>query len=393
MKHIFLPSHLDSGNRGCEAITKGTKQIVNDEYSVIACSQDIRLDNQLGYENVKLVRLQNLMGFSEDSSRLVKLRARVVRRLYRQDFFRELYYKYRYKETFFQYKKGDVALSTGGDMFCYIDDFETINLVDYLHKDGIPTILWGCSIGEENLTPRKMEVLKKFSAITVRESLTESVLKEKLGLEHVYRFPDPAFVLEPEQWELPNYFNHDVIGINLSNFVGANVDFDTMVGQNLVVLFDDILSNTDMEIVLFPHVFWKGQDDRIVCNAFYEHYRATERVHLLDTESKNYCQIRYAISKCRFFIGARTHAMISAYSTCVPALALGYSIKSIGIAKDLGLPKELVVDYRTLASENAFSNAFTYALEHESAIREHLQTIMPEYIQKTYEMKKVLEMV
>lgn len=393
MKHIFLPSHLDSGNRGCEAITKGTKQIVNDEYSVIAISQDIQLDNQLGYENVKLVRLQNLMGVSKDSSKLVKLRARVVRRLYRQDFFRELYYKYRYRETFVKYKKGDVALSTGGDMFCYIDNLETINLVDYLYKAGIPTILWGCSIGEENLTPRKMEVLKKFSAITVRESLTESVLKEKLGLEHVYRYPDPAFVLKPEACALPDYFDRNVIGINLSNFVGANVDFDTMVGKNLLELFHTILRTTDMDIVLIPHVFWAGQDDRIVCSAFYERFRDTGRVFLLDTEKMNYCQIRYAISKCRFFIGARTHAMISAYSTCVPALALGYSIKSIGIAKDLGLSKELVADYRTLASVDAFSNAFTYLLSHETEIKKHMQTVMPAYIQKAYEMKKVVEMV
>lgn len=391
MKRIFLPSHLDSGNRGCEAITKGTRQIVNDEYSVIAISQDIQLDHQLGYENVKLVRLQNLMGVPKGSSKLVKLRARVVRRLYRRDFFRELYYKYRYRETFLKFKKGDVALSTGGDMFCYIDNLETINLVDYLYKAGIPTILWGCSIGEENLTPRKIEVLKKFSAITVRESLSERVLKDKVGLENVYRYPDPAFVLKPEACALPDYFDKKVVGINLSNFVGANVDFDTMVGKNLLELFHTILRTTDMDIVLIPHVFWEGQDDRIVCSAFYERFQETGRVFLLETEKMNYCQIRYAISKCRFFIGARTHAMISAYSTCVPALAMGYSIKSIGIAKDLGLPKELVADYRTLASVDEFSNAFTYLLSHETEIKNHMQTVMPEYVENAYGMKKVVE--
>lgn len=275
----------------------------------------------------------------------------------------------------------------------YGDDLDTINLVDALYAKKIPVVLWGCSIGEENLTPRKMEVLKKFSAITVRESLTESVLKEKLGLENVYRYPDPAFVLKPEACVLPDYFDKNVIGINLSNFVGANVDVDTMVGKNLLELFNTILKTTDMDIVLVPHVFWEGQDDRIVCKSFYERFKDTGRVFVLDTEKLNYCQIRYAISRCRFFIGARTHAMISAYSTCVPALALGYSVKSIGIAKDLGLPKELVADYRTLASVDVFSNAFTYLLSHETEIKNHMQTVMPAYIQKAYEMKKVVEML
>ena len=41
------------------------------------------------------------------------------------------------------------------------------------------------------------------------------------------------------------------------------------------------------------------------------------------------------ISQCRFFIGSRTHSVIAAYSSGVPTLALGYSIKSKGIAQDI----------------------------------------------------------
>ena len=387
MRTIFFPSHLDSGNRGCEAITKGTCEILGDEFRYEATTQNMELDSRMHYP--ELIKFTKLMDRS--------FAARVIKKLTRKctptTTADRVMFHLRYATTFSNYRKNDVVLSTGGDMFCYGENLDTIRLIGFLHERSMRTVLWGCSIGEENLTPRKMEVLKKFSAITVRESLTESVLKEKLGLENVYRYPDPAFVLNPEACALPEYFDRNVIGINLSNFVGANVDFDTMVGKNLLELFNTILKTTDMDIVLIPHVFWEGQDDRIVCSAFYERFRDTGRVFLLDTEKMNYCQIRYAISRCRFFIGARTHAMISAYSTCVPALALGYSIKAIGIAKDLGLPKELVADYRTLASVDAFSNAFTYLLSHETEIKNHMQTVMPAYIQKAYEMKKVVEMV
>ena len=276
-------------------------------------------------------------------------------------------------------------------MFCYGENLDTIRLIDFLYEKSMRTVLWGCSIGEENLTDRKIEVLNKFSAITVRESLSESVLKEKVGLKNVFRFPDPAFVLNPEKCELPEVMKKMVVGINLSNFVGANVGFDTIVGRNLVELFNTIIDQTNLNIVLFPHVFWQGQDDRIVCRAFYEKFKETGRVSILNTEELNYCQIRYAISQCRFFIGARTHAMISAYSTCVPVIALGYSIKARGIAKDLGLPQELVVDYRTLTETNGFSNSFLFAIEHEYEIRKHMETVMPEYVENAYGMKKVVE--
>ena len=41
------------------------------------------------------------------------------------------------------------------------------------------------------------------------------------------------------------------------------------------------------------------------------------------------------ISRCSFFVGARTHSTIAAYSTGVPTLVIGYSVKSRGIATDL----------------------------------------------------------
>ena len=46
-------------------------------------------------------------------------------------------------------------------------------------------------------------------------------------------------------------------------------------------------------------------------------------------------ELKGYIARCRFFVGARTHATIAAYSSCVPTLVLGYSVKSRGIARDL----------------------------------------------------------
>ncbi|MDO5124498.1 MAG: polysaccharide pyruvyl transferase family protein, partial [Eubacteriales bacterium] len=62
-------------------------------------------------------------------------------------------------------------------------------------------------------------------------------------------------------------------------------------------------------------------------------YKDSGRVVLI--KDHNCEELKGYISRCRFFVGARTHATIAAYSTCVPTLVVGYSIKSKGIAKDL----------------------------------------------------------
>ena len=52
--------------------------------------------------------------------------------------------------------KDDLVPFTGGDKLCY-DDNEIIYINNWLHAKGIKTILWGCSMGPENLTPEKEE--------------------------------------------------------------------------------------------------------------------------------------------------------------------------------------------------------------------------------------------
>ena len=141
------------------------------------------------------------------------------------------------------------------------------------------------------------------------------------------------------------------------------------------------MKDTNLNILFIPHVFWANQDDRIIVTLVADYFNFNPRIFILDSDSLNYCQIRYVISKCRYFIGARTHAVISAYSTCVPTIALGYSIKSKGIAKDLELPENLVVDSKK-CHKKCLVNSFEYLVENENQIRQHLMNVMPDYIKQ-----------
>lgn len=380
----YLPIHLDGGNRGCEAIAKGTSLILKESKdNIIGLCTNVELDKKLGVDKyVSLVPIRNYSIWHQTLDKVYKLFVWEPERR------KKFKYKYLYNQFLDSLTEQDVMLSTGGDMMCYGNN-QVNYTVDYLATRGVKTILWGCSIGKNNLTPEKLHSLKHFSLIYARETLTQNVLAQ-CGINNVVVFPDPAFALQPEHCDLPNCFlKEKVIGINLSNFVMGGFALNTEFAAEVKKLIDYILKETNLQILLIPHVLWTDQDDRIVCKALLNLYQ-NERITVLHCENLNYCQIRYVISKCSFFIGARTHAVISAYSVCTPSIAIGYSIKAQGIAKDLDLPCWTLVDSRNF-SNNQLINSFKELLIHENDIRFHLNKKMESYKKRLLGLNEVLK--
>ena len=382
---IHLLMHFDGGNRGCEAITKSTAILLNKTTSNIwAYSQNKRLDAFLGINQYcSLLQLKKNIVKRFIWRVYVILYSKIFRHFEKNRDAQKLrYYRYCYLSFMKKITSEDIYLSTGGDMMCYDDNNEIVFTNNYLHKKGVKTILWGCSMEHKNLTPIKLDTLKNFSAIYARESLSYSFFNE-LGLKNVIQLPDPAFILKPQICKLPIALkNNEVVGINLSKFVLNDDSVESDKAEQILELMNYILEKTKYHIILIPHVFWNGQNDTIVCEKFKSVFENNPRISLLKSEKMNYCEIRYVISKCKFFIGARTHSVISAYSMLVPTIALGYSIKSRGIAKDIGLPDNLVVDFRENLEKSVLLNAFLYMQNNETQIRSLLQANMPPYIKK-----------
>ena len=149
------------------------------------------------------------------------------------------------------------------------------------------------------------------------------------------------------------------------------------------VLVERILRTTDLQIALIPHVVWEGGDDRQPLTALYQQYKDTGRVFLVpDANCKD---LKALISRLRFFVGARTHSTIAAYSTGVPTLVCGYSVKARGIARDLfGSEEHYVIPVQGMTDPGALAQGFDWLLEHESNIRSHLENVMPGYKEKAY---------
>lgn len=385
MEKYYFPLHLNGGNRGCEAISKGTALILGEpKENLIGLCSDIKLDKKLGVDNYVTLIPQNKKTFAHKIPLfLYKLLCRDRYKYLSKEY--ELYYD----KFIGKISEHDIMVSTGGDMMCYGDN-QAVYTVNRAYEKGIKSILFACSMGKENLTERKFNALKKFSILYARETLTEEFFKS-LGLRNVVCFPDPAFILEPQSIDFPTYFEKkNVIGLNISNMILKNGGVESPFMKDLHSLIEKIITKTDFQLLLIPHVFWKNQDDRVICNIVYNQYKYTSRVYVLDSNSYNYCEIRYIISHCEAFIGARTHAVISAYSTCVPALALGYSIKARGIVKDLCLSDRLIVrcdDYQG----GDLLRSFDYLINYRYQIREHLLKFMPLYKKRLAGVKDTIK--
>jgi polysaccharide pyruvyl transferase WcaK-like protein len=169
----------------------------------------------------------------------------------------------------------------------------------------------------------------------------------------------------------------------------------SIVYNNYRELVKYILQNTKYKIAFIPHVVINGNNDLDAMKPLYEEFKESKRVFLV-SEKLSAAQYKGFISKCCLFVGARTHATIAAYSTCVPTLVVGYSVKARGIARDIfGSEENMVISAQALIDENELLRAFKYLQENEKKIRAHLQKTIPAYIEKAWlageELKKLLK--
>ena len=282
-------------------------------------------------------------------------------------------------------------MSIGGDNYCYSknDTLRFIKNHAAIHKNGVKTVLWGCSV-EPGLIDKKMRRdLSRYDLITARESITYEALKPINP--NIVLAPDPAFTLKREKGNFPNGLGEKpYIGINVSPLIQRREMVENITMENYRALIQHILSQTDRDIALIPHVVWNGNDDRTPLGQLYDEFRDSGRVYLV--EDQNCMQLKDIIASCEFFIGARTHATIAAYSTCVPTLVVGYSVKARGIAKDLfGTEEGYVLPVQQLREKEDLSNAFSRLYDKKSEIKEHLLGMMPKYIQNIRLAKEAVE--
>lgn len=137
-------------------------------------------------------------------------------------------------------------------------------------------------------------------------------------------------------------------------------------------------------------MIWERNDDRGPIHALYEEFKETGRVVELSDGSCE--ELKGDIGRCRFFVGARTHATIAAYSQGVPTLVVGYSVKARGIARDLfGTQEHYVLPVQSLKRPEDLVEGFSWLSSHEREIKSRLEAVMPEYQRQAYKTGKEVD--
>ena len=381
MRFILFP-HGGSGNHGCEAIVRTTAKMLKGEL-VILFSNAIEEDRK--YIGADLPQtLPPLTGLKRAS--LTYISALAKTKLFHQT---DAFDAAAFSPVISQCDQDTILLSIGGDNYCYGDN-EHIYLVNrHARKRGAKTVLWGCSVEPKDITPKMEADLHAYDLIVARESITYDALKRINP--HVVPYPDPAFTLPVGKGIFPDIADKKpCIGINISPMIQGKETVPGITSRNYQCLIEYILSETDSHILLIPHVVWSHNDDRKPLTELYNKYKETGRVYMV--QDQNCTQLKDIISHCEIFVGARTHATIAAYSTCVPTLVVGYSVKARGIAKDLfGTDENYVLPVQELKEENDLWNAFQWVYQRREDIRKHLQERMPDYIKQAASAGKELK--
>ena len=359
-----------AGNHGCEAIHRGTMALLGGEHNYIIQSPGVEDDRRYGLE--ELAQLWTAAGPVKRDLRFwaAYLKMKVTGDYTAMD---GLAYVPGIRRAA---KEAKIALSVGGDNYCYpgTEIYGWLNR-EY-HENGMKTVLWGCSV-EPDRVPEIAEDMARYDLIVARESISFEALS-RVNPNTVLA-PDPAFFMEPRACALdPRMESGNVVGINASPLILKCESDAGITYENYKNLIAYILEKTDSYVALIPHVVWQSNDDRTVLNRLYEEFGRHER--LIPVEDHSAPELKYIISKCRLFVGARTHATIAAYSSCVPTLVVGYSVKARGIARDLfGTEEGYVLPVQSLKEPMELTNAFRWLSKNEDSIRGHLSQKIPAY--------------
>lgn len=378
-KETIMYAHGSAYNHGCEAIVRSTVDLLSlKKEKTLLFSNNIQGD--LDYKIDDIVNVQPINETDVEPNSPLGIIYRVCSRLYSDH--EKMYHRFFGKKRYeYLYNQGDVALSIGGDNYCYPSGLEALGLRNYwLNKKGTKTVLWGATLSERFMTPDVVEDLNRYSLICVRESDSFELLKKHAVKTKIILTPDPAFALKTQEtnWDSNQ---KEIIGINISPYVFDCSENDVRL-KNYITLIKWILTETDFEVALIPHVVFPDirNNDILFAEKLKAFFAEEQRVFIVG-DMYNCCQIKSLISKCKLFVGARTHSTIAAYSTGVPTLVVGYSEKSIGIAKDLfGTAEGYVCSVQDMVEENQLLKNFKNLLNNEKSSRAFLKERIPEYV-------------
>jgi colanic acid/amylovoran biosynthesis protein len=328
-------------NRGCEAIVRGTTEIIRQHFPA---PEFLALSHFQSDDQIKAQAQREV-----DRS-IIHRQSHPVRSPFSPHwFFRAglrfslpaLHSRLFYREMVPHLKSAKAVLSIGGDNYsldyCRPDVY--VWLDDLVLAEKKPLIIWGASVGPFGKLPAYEKFmtghLKKVTGIFVRETASLAYLSGLGVKSNVRLVADPAFLLEPVAPSLDQPLAEGAVGINLSPIMARYITEGDY--KKWVVLAADIVRRvqraTQRRIYLIPHVTTPDSNDYTFLRDVLSLLTGVDAVLVPDQYSA--AETKWIISRMAAFAGARMHATLAALSSGVPTLSFVYSVKGTGINKDI----------------------------------------------------------
>lgn len=294
--------------------------------------------------------------------------------------------------------KSDYIFDIGqGDSFADIYGYGRFSIIDRIHKLARlfhkPYCLLPQTIGpfkDLRIQKKAVKSIKKASVVMARDKMSFDFVKEYVPEQFMVKeYIDVAFFLPFKKKNFDNHYIH--VGLNISallwnggytrnNQFGLKCDYRKTVRS----IIDYFLRLDNVFLHLVPHVVGgeRGiENDYEVSFDLYEVYNNNHLVlaplFLSPIDAKSY------IAGMDFFIGARMHATIAAFSSGVPVVPMAYSRKFNGLFVDT-LQYDNMVDMKEKANEEIIST-----IKRHFANRDGLKKVIDERMVNVVNERKI----
>ena len=387
MKKILINGQKNFGNRGCEALIRSIVKLIKNKYpdaKIFIPSSDPLLDKKQ-FDDPSIIFIPYYYPLAlRVWVQLLRLPLPLIKKINFPLFLPKKIEK--------AIDESDIVISLGGDMYTYegripswIHTFDNIAI-----SKKKPIHLASASLSDFNEVPTYQGFLKahfsKFDNIIVREDISFDIAERIFECENLKNIPDIAFIMEKEAIQDKNFWSLNnskkIVGINLSP-LAEKLSNKINVKEIMKKFINYLIIDKKMKVLLIPHVFEqsninKNDDLSYLSSIKSELGNYNGNLEIINNQY-NAAEIKYIISKCSFFLGARMHSTIAAISTNVPTIFLTYSNKGIGMSKFIYNNLPLFIPMNDL-NFDLIKSKFNLLENNESKIRTTLKNKIPEII-------------
>lgn len=365
-KLIIGSSEVHNANKGCEALTWSLLMMIDDlfreagqEYSLVLTDNGIQDSRKV--HSIDIAGRHISYRFSDHA--IITSYADLCDRLKRV--------RHGLRAYRFFLSADKILAGSWGDSFTDIYGQSRFRSTEKIIKDArrfhIPYCLLPQTIGpfsNESISKKAAKILNRSALVMPRDKASALCYGQLLPGKQVKEYIDMAFSLPFEPRRFESGFIH--VGINVSallwnggytrsNQFGLAADYQSLIRK----LISGFLAMKNVKVHLVPHVLLGEsgiENDFEVCRMLGRDFEGcVEPVEffLNCIEAKNY------ISGLDFFMGARMHSTIAAFSSGVPVVPMAYSRKFGGLFED-------TLNYRNVADMKSATEDELYARIMES---------------------------